>query len=62
MFVDEITEADFAVVLRFVADHPAGVCETPKGMRIVAYSVEDLKGDSLLVQDIFRFDALDKEL
>src|SRR5688572_20660977 len=55
-------EAEFAVVLWFIADDPAGTGNAPEAVRVTADSVKDLEGDTILIANVGRFDALYKEL
>jgi hypothetical protein len=59
MFGNQMGKASFTVVLRFVANHPAGIGDAPKGVGVVANAVKNLKRHALFVANIFVFDAFD---
>ena len=66
MVVEQLTDAlgklHFAVVLRGVADHAAGIREAPEGARVAGDAVEDLEWDAVGVPDIRRLDAFRYQL
>ena len=57
MFRDQISKPYFTVVRWFITDDLASVDDTPESMRVIADTIEHLKGHPILVADVLYFDT-----